>query len=71
MEGVAKGAEEPERAYRGFVALDDVSLQPMADGTGSADACHGKRDTRREPVKLCLCRVYSCVKENANQISLS
>lgn len=35
--------EEPERAYRGYVALDDVSLQPMADG--SADACHGKSHT--------------------------
>jgi hypothetical protein len=43
MEGVAKEMEEPERAYRGYVALDDVSVQPMADTTGSADACHGKR----------------------------
>lgn len=39
MEGVAKSVDEPERAYRGFVAVDDVSLQPMSEG---GDACHGE-----------------------------
>jgi hypothetical protein len=39
MEGVAKSVDEPERAYRGFVAVDDVSLQPMSEG---GEACHGE-----------------------------
>ena len=60
MEGVAKGAEEPERAYRGYVALDDVSLQPMADAAaGSADACHGKRhmSCKRRPICVAAAHV--------------
>lgn len=39
LEGVAKSADEPERAYRGFVAVDDLSFAPM--GETSVEACHG------------------------------
>ena len=41
MEGVAKSVDEPERAYRGYIAVDDVSLQPMAEAGGTEGACHG------------------------------
>ena len=40
LEGVAKAVDEPERAYRGFVAVDDINLQPMSEG--NTDACFGK-----------------------------
>lgn len=39
LEGVAKSADEPERAYRGYVAIDDLSFAPM--GETSVEACHG------------------------------
>lgn len=41
MEGVAKSVDEPERAYRGYISVDDVSLQPMAEAGGTEGACHG------------------------------
>ena len=40
LEGVAKAVDEPGRAYRGFVAVDDINLQPLAEG--NADACFGE-----------------------------
>ncbi|KAI1289740.1 MAM and LDL-receptor class A domain-containing protein 1 [Halotydeus destructor] len=40
LEGVAKNVDEPERAYRGYVAIDDLQFAPMGEGT-EQDACHG------------------------------
>ncbi|RWS28649.1 MAM and LDL-receptor class A domain-containing protein 1-like protein, partial [Leptotrombidium deliense] len=36
LEGIAKTADEPERSYRGYVAVDDIQIQPRDD-----KLCHG------------------------------
>ncbi|XP_015794188.1 MAM and LDL-receptor class A domain-containing protein 1-like, partial [Tetranychus urticae] len=38
LEGVAKSSNEPERAYRGYVAVDDISISPLEETEG---VCHG------------------------------
>ncbi|RWS04929.1 MAM domain-containing protein 4-like protein, partial [Dinothrombium tinctorium] len=39
LEGIAKSAEEPERAYRGYIAVDDIQITPK--GEGDTTLCHG------------------------------
>ena len=39
FEGVAKSVDEAERAYRGYLALDDIQFQPMGDT--APPPCHG------------------------------
>ena len=38
LEGVAKSSSEPERAYRGYVAVDDIQISPLEETEG---VCHG------------------------------
>lgn len=44
LAGVAKSVDEPERAYRGYVAVDDLQFAPMGDG--AEEACHGTANRR-------------------------
>jgi hypothetical protein len=39
LEGISRSAAEPERSYRGYVAVDDIQILPIEENSG---LCHGK-----------------------------